>query len=132
MDEKRIAELMKTLDLTRDEAIELMLEDDEVDHMTVKQAESDLTPEQKQAIKKMKGGAKATKKVKAVDAYGKTVTKERKADIDKRTLINMLYSTLHSADVPEVTDIDITNPERQIDFKLNGRRFRIVLSAPRK
>ena len=123
---------MKTLDLTREEAIELMLEDDEVDHMTVKQAASDLTPEQQQAIKTMKGGAKTTKKVKAVDAYGKTVIKERKADIYKRTLISMLYNTLHSADDPEVTEIDITNPERQIDFKLNGRKFRIVLSAPRK
>lgn len=126
MNEKRIAELMQTLDLTREEAIELIQEDEKVDKMTVKETESDLTAEQKQAIKKAKGGAKA------VDAFGKKRVVERKADEDKRTLISLLYSTLHSADDPSCENIEVTNPERQIDFKMNGRRFRIVLSAPRK
>lgn len=126
MDEKRITELMQTLDLTREEAIELIQEDEKVDKMTVKETESDLTAEQKQAIKKAKGGAKA------VDAFGKKRVVERKADEDKRTLISLLYSTLHSADDPSCENIEVTNPERQIDFKMNGRRFRIVLSAPRK
>ena len=126
MDEKRIAELMQTLDLTREEAIELIQEDEKVDKMTVKETESDLTAEQKQAIKKAKGGAKA------VDAFGKKRVVERKADEDKRTLISLLYNTLHSADDPSCENIEVTNPERQIDFNMNGRRFRIVLSAPRK
>lgn len=126
MDEKRISELMNALDLTREEAIELIQEDEKVDKMTVKETESDLTAEQKQAIKKAKGGAKA------VDAFGKKRVVERKADEDKRTLINLLYNTLHSADDPSCENIEVTNPERQIDFKMNGRRFRLVLSAPRK
>lgn len=126
MDEKRIVELMQTLDLTREEAIELIQEDEKVDKMTVKETESDLTAEQKQAIKKAKGGAKA------VDAFGKKRVVERKADEDKRTLISLLYSTLHSADDPSCENIEVTNPERQIDFNMNGRRFRLVLSAPRK
>lgn len=126
MDEKRITELMQTLDLTREEAIELVQEDEKVDKMTVKETESDLTAEQKQAIKKAKGGAKA------VDAFGKKRVVERKADEDKRTLISLLYSTLHRGDDPSCENIEITNPERQIDFNMNGRRFRIVLSAPRK
>lgn len=126
MDEKRIIELMQTLDLTREEAIELVQEDEKVDKMTVKETESDLTAEQKQAIKKAKGGAKA------VDAFGKKRVIERKADEDKRTLINLLYSTLHRGDDPSCENIEVTNPERQIDFNMNGRRFRIVLSAPRK
>ena len=117
---------MQTLDLTREEAIELIQEDEKVDKMTVKETESDLTAEQKQAIKKAKGGAKA------VDAFSKKRVVERKADEDKRTLISLLYSTLHSADDPSCENIEITNPERQIDFNMNGRRFRIVLSAPRK
>ena len=126
MNEKRIAELMQTLDLTREEAIELIQEDEKVDKMTVKETESDLTAEQKQAIKKAKGGAKA------VDAFGKKRVVERKADEDKRTLISLLYSTLHSADDPSCENIEVTNPERQIDFNMNGRRFRLILSAPRK
>ncbi len=126
MDENKIKQFMKTLDLTREEAIELILEDEQVDKMTVKQTENDLTPEQKKAIKQVKGGAKA------VDAYGKKRNVQRKTDDDKRTLISLLYSTLHSADDPACENIEITNPERQIDFNMGGRRFRIVLSAPRK
>lgn len=125
MDENKIAEMMKLLDLTRDEAIELINEDKQIDRMTVKQAESDLTAEQKKAIKKVKGGAKS---VKAVNAYGKTVTRERKADETKRELVNLLQESLK--DVAE--NLEITNIERQLDFVVKGRKFRIVLSAPRK
>ena len=119
---------MKTLDLTRGEAIELMLEDDEVDHMTVKQAESDLTPEQKQAIKKMKGGAKATKKVKAVDAYGKTVIKERKADIDKRTLIiqNCDKIILKPKSLEVEVKIETANFDDFDFIEINGHKFKKV------
>lgn len=125
MDENKIAEMMKLLDLTRDEAIELINEDKQIDRMTVKEAESDLTAEQKKAIKKVKGGAKS---VKAVNAYGKTVTRERKADETKRELVKLLQESLK--DVAE--NLEITNIERQIDFVVKGRKFRIVLSAPRK
>lgn len=125
MDEKRIAELMKVLDLTREEAIELIQEDEKVDKMTVKETESDLTAEQKQAIKKVKGGAKA------VDAFGKKRIVERKADDDKRFLIQILKDVLlQNNDI--ITDIDVTNIEREINFKMNDRKFKIVLSAPRK
>lgn len=125
MDEQKITEMMKLLDLSREEAIELINEDKEIDRMTVKEAESDLTAEQKKAIKKVKGGAKS---VKAVNAYGKTVTRERKADETKRELVKLLQESLK--DVAE--NLEITNIERQIDFVVKGRKFRIVLSAPRK
>lgn len=125
MDEQKIAEMMKLLDLNRDEAIELINEDKEVDRMTVKEAESDLTAEQKKAIKKIKGGAKS---IKAVNAYGKTVTRERKADETKRELINILQESLKTIS----EKLEVTNVERQIDFLVKNRKFRIVLSAPRK
>lgn len=125
MDEKRIVELMKTLDLTRDEAIELIQEDEKVDKMqSMKDVESDLTAEQKQAIKKAKGGAKA------VDAFGKKRVVERKADNDKRELVKLLHETLCNYD--NIASMEVTNQERQLDFKFNNRRFRIILSAPRK
>lgn len=123
--EEKIAEMMKLLDLSRDEAIKLINEDKEIDRMTVKEAESDLTAKQKKAIKKIKGGAKS---VKAVNAYGKTVTRERKADETKRELIKILQESLK--EVSE--DLEVSNVERQIDFSVKGRKFRIVLSAPRK
>ena len=125
MDEQKIAEMMKLLDLNRDEAIELINEDKEVDRMTVKEAESDLTAEQKKAIKKIKGGAKS---IKAVNAYGKNVTRERKAEETKRELINILQESLKTIS----EKLEVTNVERQIDFLVKNRKFRIVLSAPRK
>jgi hypothetical protein len=123
MNESRITELMKSLDLTREEAIQLIQEDEEVDRMTIKQAESDLTKEQKQAIKKARGGAKA------VNAYGKKVTVKRKADTSKRKLIDIIFKALQNA---ECENIEVTNVEREINFKVNDRKFKIILSAPRK
>ena len=54
--------------------------------------------------------------------------RERKADADKRQLISLLAAT-----VQEVADGEpsVTNVERQIDFEFRGRKFRVVLSAPR-
>jgi hypothetical protein len=58
----------------------------------------------------------------------KLETRERKADADKRQLIALLC-----ASVGEVADNEptVTNIERQIDFEFRGRKFRVVLSAPR-
>ena len=54
--------------------------------------------------------------------------RERKADAEKRQLIALLC-----ASVGEVADNEptVTNIERQIDFEFKGRKFRVVLSAPR-
>lgn len=54
--------------------------------------------------------------------------RERKADADKRQLIALLCAT-----VGEVADNEptVTNIERQVDFEFRGRKFRVVLSAPR-
>lgn len=125
--EERIKQLMKTLEITREEAIDLIREDEEVDRMTVKEAEADLTAEQKKAIKKLKGGARAEPKD-AVNAYGRKVKVNRKPDDDKRELIKALVETL--TNIPEIDNINVENVQKQIDFKMNDRNFRIVLSAP--
>ena len=54
--------------------------------------------------------------------------KERKPNEPKRDLINLLAGTLTQS----AEGVEITNPERQIDFTFNGTKYRIVLSAPRK
>jgi hypothetical protein len=115
MDE-RIAHLMKTLDLTEDEARKMLADDEKIE----KGADLfPLTTEQE----------KASKKARATGTRAYTFTKrERKADNDKRELISFFDELL--ADVSD-GEITITNPERQIDFVYNDRKFRIVLSAPR-
>ena len=111
--EERITHLMKTLNLTREEALQMIADDEAIDHG------ADLFPltaEQEKASKKARGTG--------TRAY--TFTKrERKPDEDKRFLIQTFASLL--ADEETV----VTNPERQIDFNYNGRHFRLVLSAPR-
>lgn len=126
MDEGQIQKLMKTLDLTRQEAIELIQEDEEVDKMSTKQVNADLSAEQKKVIKKMKNAGVRT----TVDAYGKKRTYERKPNDRKRDLIQKIKQLLEQDE--SCTEINVTNIERQIDFLHDNVNTRIVLSEPRK
>lgn len=112
---EQIAHLMKTLNISEEEAKQMIADDEAIDHG------ADLFPltaEQEKASKKARGTG--------TRAY--TFTKrERKADNDKRALIYSLAQCVMDFDKA----LTITNPERQIDFVYNDRKFRIVLSAPR-
>lgn len=83
----------------------------------------DLTPEQEKESRK----ANKPKAHKVVDPSGKTKTRERKPNEDKRFLIECLQDTLKDFD-----DCQIVNPERQIDFTLNGVSYSVTLTAHRK
>ena len=126
MDENRISELMKTLDLTRDEAIELIKDDEQVDKMGMKQVDDDLTEEQKKAIKKAKGG------IRAVNAYGKKVTRERKENPTKASLIAEIADFLQKNSENAIENCEITNKERQIAFKIGENSFELTLVQKRK
>lgn len=114
-DEKRIAELMKALECTREEALEIIADDEAIDSG---EKLFELTPEQEKASKQARQGPRKKN--------SKPTVRERKADEDKRYLIGVLQQA-----VGLCQDVVVTNPERQIDFVYNGRKFRIVLSAPR-
>ena len=107
--ESEIKKMMKNLDLSREEAIQL-LQDDE-DDVSV-----ELTDEQKKVAKKMAQG----------DRKKETAPRkrERKADDDKRYLINLLAETLG--------EVTITNPEREMEFFYNGVKYRLTLAKPRE
>lgn len=51
----------------------------------------------------------------------------RTEDEDKRALMKMFLALLDTVDENRV----IINPEREIEFLYNGRKFKITLSAPR-
>jgi hypothetical protein len=129
MDEKRINSLMKTLDLTKSEAIELIKEDEEIDRMTVKEAENDLTPEQKKVIKKAKAGAKA---VNAVNAYGKKVVIRKKENKVKQALIAEIYDFLTKNSKNPIENCEILNKNRQIFFKCGENSYELTLVEKRK
>jgi len=116
--EKQIAHLMKTLDLTEAEAKQMIADDKAID----KGADLfPLTAEQEKASKQ----ARATGTRKTEYQFSK---RERKPDNDKRDLIEQIYLCLFEKVDP---DTIVTNPERQLDFTYNGRKFRLILSAPR-
>lgn len=116
---------MKFLECSREEAEQIIADDDAVDKMDMSEVDSDLTADQKKAKKKMSSTG-----VKSVDAYGRKRVVERKPNENKRYLIEILKNLLENEE--NCSQIDVTNIERQIDFTFNGKKTRIVLSEPRK
>jgi hypothetical protein len=120
MNEKQIQICMRNLGISREEAEEMLRADEEID----KGAKLfELSPEQKKASKT------ARQAPRKVDAYGKITTRERKADTDKSHLMKILETAIKYN--PQTADFEMTNPEKEIIFTYNGRKFKIVLSAPR-
>lgn len=111
--EADIQKMMKNLDLSREEAIQL-LQDDEDDVTT------ELTPEQKKVVKQMAQGDR-----KKEEAPRK---RERKVDTAKRFLITTLADALADA---TGNPVNILNPERELTFVLNDELFKLTLSKPR-
>lgn len=71
-------------------------------------------------------GAKKARRADRTDTP-KQAVRERKEDTDKQTLINALTASLECL----CNDIEIVNPEREFLFTFDGRKFKVVLSAPR-
>ena len=122
IDEKRLAGLMKTLNLSREEALALMADDKAVDRGADLHP---LTAEQEKVAKKMR---QADRKP---TAY-KWTQRERKPNELKREIIDDLFTFL-CENWPEVAkNGNIANVERQIDFQLNGESFSLTLTQHRK
>ena len=128
MDKDRIDLLMKNLGITESEAIEVLEADQQIDKG---EKLFELTAEQ----------SKTSKQARIVPRTPTTYNftkRERKADNDKRriieylknALVNEIYTSLTDVDYLAV-EVDVINPERELVFNYNGRKFKIVLSAPR-
>lgn len=117
--EKQIAKLMKNLDLTREEAMEVIEADKQID----KGAKLfELSKEQEKASKQARSTG-----TKQPTAY-KFNTREKKADNDKQHLIHVLTGAIEN----EGCEVEITNKEREFLFMYNDKKYKVVLSAPRK
>lgn len=116
--ENKIQDLMKNLGCDYETAKQVVLDDERIDKG---EKLFEQTAEQKANSKKYRQGDRKP-------TVYKLEKRERKADADKRQLIALLCAT-----VGEVADNEptVTNIERQIDFEFRGRKFRVVLSAPR-
>ena len=122
-EEQNVYNNLRKIGLTDEEAKEVISADKAIDKG---EKLFELTEEQKQVEKKYKNTHTRTVKT----AYGQTQTKERKIDTDKRTLIDALAEKLES--YADGGTVNITNAEREIELVFHNRKFKIVLSAPRK
>ena len=123
--EEMIKKHMNTLGITRDEAIQLIADDEEIDHMTrTSDIDGDLTDEQRKSAKK----ARQADRKPTVYKFD-TSKRTRKDNTGKRALIETIKEALENSGC---TDLEVTNIEREIVFFADGTKYKIVLSAPRK
>ena len=117
--EKTIQLYMSKLDLSREEAEQMWLDEQENNL-------PELTPEQKAVAKEM---AQADRKKESTPRK-----RERKPDNDKRLLVSVLHGFLHDFLFASQDHLhcEMTNPEREIEFTFKGNLYRLTLSKPRK
>ena len=124
LDEKRIADTMRKLDLTREEVLEMFADDAKVD----KGADlNPLTPEQEEVARKMRKADRTPTLYK-----WDTKKRERKPNELKREIIDDLFTFLMENWPETAENANISNIERQINFELGGESFSITLIQHRK
>lgn len=116
--DNEIKVLMKTLELTEQEAIETWLDDN--DYTTNEQVE--------ELTKKAK--ANGTTKIKArANVENKKVERERKANPTKALIIDELTKKLKEID--GISQLKVENKEKLITFSLNGNDYKLDLVQKR-
>ena len=122
-DEKWIKSTMKALDLTREEAIEMWMDDQDIDQGKAK--DFDLDPEKQKIVKEMtKAGGKARAK--------ETKPRERKPNDEKRTIIQDLNDFLVNSCQDYGNLVEIVNVERESTFKIGENAYSLTLTCHRK
>lgn len=114
-------EALRKLGLT-DAEIQQVLEDDKRIDKGEKLFE--LSAEQEKASKQARQADRKPTAYKLDNANGK---RSKKSDNDKADLVNALFSAI----LPMCDTYEITNGEREFCFTYHGRKFKVVLSAPR-
>lgn len=119
IDEKKIQSMMKNLQCTREEAIETIQADMEIDRMTMKEINATMTKEDKKAIKD------ATKTGTRKTTVYKFDTKTKPKDDEKVTIIKTLFDKL------DYENCVIANEGREITFTIGSNSYSLVLTKHR-
>ena len=113
--ENQIEKLMKSLGISREEAIELMEEDKRIDRG---EKLYELAPE-------LQAGAK---KARQADRKKTEVKREKKAKPEKAEICSAMMDGLRELGVEE---FEITNAEREFIFHKDGVKYKVTLACPR-
>lgn len=120
----KISNLMKKLDCTAEEAKEIIMDDYDIDHDVKK--DFDLSAEKlKEANKYTKTGMR-----KAPTAY-KFEKRQRKENPTKRSIVAELATFLRENSENACEDVEITNIERMIAFRVGENRYELTLIQKR-
>ena len=125
-DEKWIQSTMKTLDLPREEALEMWCDDHDIDMGKAK--EFDLDPEKQKVVKQM---PKAGGKARATE----NKPRERKPYEEKREIIKYLAYSLGECDKfgeNFAESVETVNVDREITFKIGENAYSLTLTLHRK
>lgn len=116
--DKQVKHLMEKLKISEAEAIQVIADDKAID----KGAKLfELTDDQKKTAKQ----ATNAKRGPTVYQFQK---RERKADTDKEHLTNLLFNAI----LPVCSTYNVINAEREFEFVYNDKKYKVVLSVPRK
>jgi len=114
--------LMKNLDISEEEALQLIADDKEIDSMTSqKEIDADLTEEQR----------KVKKESTITTSQIKTATKRNhvpKPNLEKEFIISELEKCLNTLG----TNINVLNKAREISFDYGNDNYKITLTTTRK
>ena len=115
MNETQVAKLMKTLGCTREEAIDIIQADSDIDHG--KRVSFDLSPEDEKRAKKY-ANCDTHKRVK------KTV--ERKPDEEKEAIVAEIAEFFDKKSGFPTENVEIINKNRQIRFSIRENWYEIT------
>ena len=114
--EEKIQKLMKSLNISREEAIELMEEDKRIDRG---EKLYELDPELE----------KGAKKARQADRKQTTTKREKKPKPEKEEICSAMMDGLRELGVE---DFEILNPEREFIVHKDGTKYKVTLACPRK
>ena len=115
LDEKQIEACMKNLGLTREEAIEMLEEDADIDRGAKLY---ELDPE-------LEAGAK---KARQAERKATATKREKKPKPEKAEICSAMMDGLRELGVGE---FEITNAEREFIFHKDGVKYKVTLACPR-
>lgn len=121
--EEKIAKYMKKYGITREEAIELIADDDKTDKMTPAQIKAEMTPEQRKAQKEM-----------TITTSGKKVERKREHKVNERKkwfidVMRVLFEGFLASG--NIDKMEVSNAERTIEVSADGKAYTITLTEHR-
>ena len=114
--EEKIQKLMKSLNISREEAIELMEEDKAIDR----------GEKLYELPKELQAGAK---KARQADRKKTETKREKKPKPEKEEICSAMMDGLRELGVEE---FEILNAEREFIFHRDGVKYKVTLACPRK